>query len=84
MRITCQTHLIYLSAGLNLTDDQKKNLALAEIENMLQNNGRSLHNFVSMPYPSDIVVEDVGQRLIVDELNYDRNEMSEYLDQCLS
>lgn len=84
MRITCQTHLIYLSAGLNLTDDQKKNLALAEIENMLQNNGRSLHNFVSMPYPSDIVVEDVGQRLIVEELNYDRNEMSEYLDQCLS
>ncbi|XP_057432270.1 uncharacterized protein LOC130725023 [Lotus japonicus] len=70
--------------GLNLTDDQKKNLALAEIENMLQNNGRSLHNFVSMPYPSDIVVEDVGQRLIVEELNYDRNEMSEYLDQCLS
>ncbi|XP_057443842.1 uncharacterized protein LOC130735994 [Lotus japonicus] len=70
--------------GLNLTDDQKKNMALAEIENMLQNNGRSLHNFVSMPYPSDIVVEDVGQRLIVEELNYDRNEMSEYLDQCLS
>ncbi|XP_057443768.1 uncharacterized protein LOC130735914 [Lotus japonicus] len=78
--------ILYTQRGhLDYPDDQKKkNLTLAEIEKLLQNNGRSLHDFASMPYPLDIVVEDTNQRLIIEELNYDRKEMRKYLVQCLS
>lgn len=40
---------------LQLSDTELKNLTLIEIENMMQSNRRSLHEFTCMPYPDSYV-----------------------------
>jgi ATP-dependent DNA helicase PIF1 len=55
-----------------LTPEQLKNYALAEIEALLQCSGKSLKNYSGMPRPEAGLLRDVGNRLIYDELNYDR------------
>ena len=55
---------------LQLSDTELKNLTLIEIENMMQSNRRSLHEFTCMPYPDSYVTKHVGNRLIYDELDY--------------
>ncbi|KAL7094727.1 hypothetical protein ACP275_11G121900 [Erythranthe tilingii] len=61
---------------LQLSEDQLKNFALAEIENILRSNNRSLANFPIMPQPDMSLVTQVQNRLIYDELNYDRHELA--------
>ncbi|RYQ81514.1 hypothetical protein Ahy_Scaffold1g107423 [Arachis hypogaea] len=39
------------NTGLNMTDDELKNLCLIEIEKILNSNVRSLRDYQSMPYP---------------------------------
>lgn len=56
---------------MQLSDNELKNLTLIEIENMMQSNRRSLHEFKCMPYPDSYITKHVGNRLIYDELNYD-------------
>ncbi|XP_071739185.1 uncharacterized protein [Rutidosis leptorrhynchoides] len=48
------------------------NHALYEIELLLRNQGSSLKKFSGMPYPSNDFVIDTTNRLIHDELRYDR------------
>ncbi|XP_058775184.1 uncharacterized protein LOC131649437 [Vicia villosa] len=55
---------------LHLTDNELKNLTLVAIENMLQSNQRSLHEFKDMPYPDSYVTRDIGNRMIYDERDY--------------
>ncbi|PNY07550.1 helicase-like protein [Trifolium pratense] len=62
---------------LVLTCDQLRSYALAEIEIALQSNGKSLKDFSDMPQPDDGLVPDRGNRLIYDELNYDRNLLAD-------
>jgi hypothetical protein len=57
--------------GLELNDDQIKNLTLTLIEKHMERNRRSLKEFKGFPYPSNYVMEELGNRLIYDELNYD-------------
>ncbi|MCH79969.1 ATP-dependent DNA helicase PIF1, partial [Trifolium medium] len=60
---------------LQISDDELKNLCLIEIEKLLMTNGRSLNDYKTMPIP---VVEDVTNfenKLIADELSYDRVEL---------
>ncbi|KAL7155177.1 hypothetical protein ABFS83_03G058200 [Erythranthe nasuta] len=57
---------------LHLTEDELKNFALAEIENILRSNNRSLAEFPTMPSPDMSLLTQVQNRLIFDELNYDR------------
>jgi hypothetical protein len=56
---------------LELTDEELHNLTLIEIEKCLQSSRRSLKNFSSLPYPKGYVLEQLGNRLIYDERNYD-------------
>ncbi|XP_045800265.1 uncharacterized protein LOC123894338 [Trifolium pratense] len=61
---------------LQLSDDQLKNLCLIEIGKLLNENGRTLGDYPSMPVP---IVEDVNtfhNKLIADELSYDRVELA--------
>ncbi|XP_020973046.1 uncharacterized protein LOC107633545 [Arachis ipaensis] len=60
------------SADLQLSEDQIMNLTLSKIEKKLQANGRSLKEFCQMPFPSITSVEGLDDRLIMDELNFDR------------
>ncbi|KAK2422598.1 hypothetical protein QL285_033122 [Trifolium repens] len=62
---------------LVLTPDQIKSYALAEIEFLLQSNNRSLKDYPDMPRPDEGLVPDRGNRLIYDELNYDRQTLAE-------
>lgn len=58
---------------LCLSDAEKKQYALTEIEKLLKSNGTSLEKFKKMPKPlPDIVNNNV---LIMDELSYDRQEL---------
>ncbi|XP_072054259.1 uncharacterized protein [Arachis hypogaea] len=62
--------------GVNVTDDELKNLCLIEIEKILNNNARSLRDYQSMPYP---VMSDVclfQNKLIEEELAYHTNELT--------
>ena len=63
--------LTYFITGLELTEDQIKNLTLTLIEKHMERNRRSQKEFKGFPYPSNYVMEELGNRLIYDELNYD-------------
>ncbi|XP_016192610.1 uncharacterized protein LOC107633506 [Arachis ipaensis] len=62
--------------GLNMTDDELKNLCLIEIEKILNSNARSLRNYQSMPYPELSDVRFLQNKLIEEELAYDTNELT--------
>ncbi|XP_058758996.1 uncharacterized protein LOC131632231, partial [Vicia villosa] len=62
---------ILLSDALVLTEEQTKMLTLIEIEILLQANRRSLKDFKPIPYPDDYVLQQLGNRLIYEERNYD-------------
>ncbi|KAF7807329.1 helicase-like protein [Senna tora] len=54
-------------------DDQRlKDITLAEIENILRINGRSLRDFPPMPLPNDALMSNLQNMLISEELNYDK------------
>ncbi|MCH95433.1 ATP-dependent DNA helicase PIF1, partial [Trifolium medium] len=61
---------------LQISDDDLQNLCLIEIAKLLTENGRTLSDYPSMPTP---IVEDVNtfhNKLIADELNYNRVELA--------
>ncbi|GER48115.1 helicase-like protein [Striga asiatica] len=61
-------------AQLNIGKDEIKILALCEVEKSLPRRGRSLRDFDSMPYPTIDDRENSRNRMLLDELNYDRKE----------
>ncbi|XP_042003866.1 uncharacterized protein LOC121752843 [Salvia splendens] len=64
-----------------LNDEEIQNFALAEIEKLLLNVGKSLHDFHGMPYPRSEYFESFDNKLISDELCYDRESLGrEHLD----
>ncbi|XP_042055868.1 uncharacterized protein LOC121800363 [Salvia splendens] len=67
--------------GLILSEDEIQNFALAEIEKLLQNVGKTLRDFHGLSYPDNQYFESSENRLITDELCYDREGLaSEYLE----
>lgn len=46
-------------------------MTLTEIEKILQVNRRTLKDFRTIPYPNGYVLEQLGNRLIYEEMNYD-------------
>jgi hypothetical protein len=54
-----------------LLDEDLSNLTLIEIERHLQKNRKTLKNYPGMPYPKGYVIEQLGNRLIYEERNYD-------------
>jgi hypothetical protein len=66
-------------ADLELTQDQIDNLTLIEIEKLLEENRKSLSDYPDIPYPSNYVTAQLGNRLIYDEKNYDvKQQKSEF------
>ncbi|XP_031120315.1 uncharacterized protein LOC116023454 [Ipomoea triloba] len=60
---------------LCLSDDDKKNLALIEIERLLQKYNKSLKDYPHMPIPIHEESWNHSNRLLCDELAYDRNTL---------
>ncbi|XP_042005913.1 uncharacterized protein LOC121754654 [Salvia splendens] len=69
-------HKILHHPDLLLGHDEIQNLGLLEIEKLLVNGGRTLHEFHSMPYPRTQSLESSNNRLITDELCYDRKALA--------
>ncbi|XP_024006454.1 uncharacterized protein LOC112082965 [Eutrema salsugineum] len=61
---------------LTLSEDQLKNYTLDAIEIIMRSNGSSLAYFDGMPLPSDGYHNASINRLLFDERNYDKDDMS--------
>ncbi|XP_073120000.1 uncharacterized protein [Henckelia pumila] len=68
---------------LQLNEDEIKNYALVEIEKLLRGCGKSLRDFQSMPFPGDQYFQSSRNRLVQDELCYDRRSLSEQYEHLL-
>ncbi|KAL2906152.1 hypothetical protein RDABS01_004862, partial [Bienertia sinuspersici] len=60
---------------LCLTDDQIKNQALCEIKKILQRNGGTLRKYQMIPFPDEMLMTEGQNKLIQDELQYDRSSL---------
>jgi len=60
-----------------LTVEQLKTYTLAEIEICLQGHGKGLDDYPDMPQPDRSLVPEISNRLIHDELNYNRDSLAE-------
>ncbi|XP_071688293.1 uncharacterized protein [Rutidosis leptorrhynchoides] len=58
-------------SAIQPTRQMLQDLVLIEIEKILQQNGKSLRNYSSMPYPSSSLFHLSENQLIIDELSYD-------------
>lgn len=67
----------YIFTYLTLTDEHLKSLTLAEVENLMLSNNRSLLEFPSMPRPDMSSIPGSQNRLLYDELKYDRVSLTE-------
>ena len=66
---------IFCTPDLVLNDDEIQNIVLANIEKLLLNVGKSLHDYHGMPYPKPQYFESFQNTLISDELSYDREAL---------
>ncbi|CAJ2637132.1 unnamed protein product [Trifolium pratense] len=66
-----------------LSDDDLKTLCLIEVEKLLQSNGKSLKKFKTMPYPDILKTINTNNKLILDQLNYDKQEMAKLHESML-
>ncbi|XP_076907059.1 uncharacterized protein LOC143563399 [Bidens hawaiensis] len=62
--------------GLSLSDEQLKNLALLQIEEFLVSNNSSLRRFSHMPFPDQESVSTSMNPLMMEELSYDKDSLS--------
>ncbi|KAK6127772.1 hypothetical protein DH2020_038481 [Rehmannia glutinosa] len=67
---------LFQHQDLVLSENEIKNLALSEIEKLLRSRGRSLHEFCTMPFPNVHNIEFSQNRLVYDELRYDRKALA--------
>lgn len=59
-----------------MSEMEIRNFALVEIEKKLSQMGRSLRDFESMPFPSEEYLQPAQNRLIMEELCYDREALA--------
>lgn len=62
------------ATDLRLSDEELSNLTLIEIEKHLQKCRKTLRDYPGMPYPKGYIVEQLGNRLIYEERDYDPAE----------
>ena len=62
---------------MELSEEETKNYTLLEIEKILRSTGRSLRDFPSLPFPCIVDALLAENKLIQDELRYDRKVLVE-------
>lgn len=67
-----------------LSQDELKSFALIEIEKILQSNNSMLSDFPEMPQPELELISTSQNRLLYDELNYDKKALEEEHIQIMS
>ncbi|KAI9106597.1 hypothetical protein K1719_022125 [Acacia pycnantha] len=64
-----------MSSSVNISEYDKEQVALQEIDSLLRKNGKSLLDFPTMPLPEELPPIDVSNQLILQELNYDKHAL---------
>ncbi|XP_035837311.1 uncharacterized protein LOC110893612 [Helianthus annuus] len=72
---------LYMFPGLHLSDDQLKNYCLIELNELLEKNGKSLVDFPDMPQPDTSLLDRMDNRLIREELSYNKKKMTDEHEQ---
>jgi hypothetical protein len=62
---------------LQLTDSQIKAYALVEIEKLMRHDGKSMKDFSEIEMPSLDMLQEIGNRLMNEELKFDSEEQKE-------
>ncbi|XP_016195314.1 uncharacterized protein LOC107636308 [Arachis ipaensis] len=65
---------------LVMTEEELEVLCLIEVEKLLQMNGRSLKDFSQMPFPNQDLVSHFSNSMIMNEMNYDVDQLREEHD----
>ncbi|XP_052114397.1 uncharacterized protein LOC127745578 [Arachis duranensis] len=65
---------------LVMTEEELKVLCLIEVEKLLQMNGRSLKDYSQMPFPNQDLVSHFSNSMIMNEMNYDVDQLREEHD----
>ncbi|KAL1364794.1 hypothetical protein AAHE18_03G242700 [Arachis hypogaea] len=65
---------------LVMTEEELKVLCLIEVEKLLQMNGRSLKDYSQMPFPNQDLVSHFSNSMIMNEMNYDIDQLREEHD----
>ncbi|XP_074323603.1 uncharacterized protein LOC141660514 [Apium graveolens] len=69
------------NANIQLPDCDIQNFALAEIEKLMNDIGKSLKDFPTMPYPPGSLFYNSGNGLIAEETGYDTEQMKRQHDE---
>lgn len=67
-----------------MTEESLKNLALIDIEKIMRTHRSTLHDFDELPNSIGSAATDEQNRLIIDELSYDRFDMATQLQNYMS
>ncbi|XP_020978043.1 uncharacterized protein LOC107636230 [Arachis ipaensis] len=84
---TCHLYIYYFLniSDLLFSDEELKDLTLIDIEQILNSNGKTLCDYPTMPFPSrDTDHLRTRNKMIFDELNYDRVLLEKQHNDCLS
>ncbi|XP_025679652.1 uncharacterized protein [Arachis hypogaea] len=65
---------------LVMTEEELQVLCLIEVEKLLQMNGRSLKDYSQMPFPNQDLVSHFSNSMIMNEMNYDVDQLREEHD----
>jgi hypothetical protein len=60
--------------ALCLTDKQKKDHALVEIEKLLRDIGKTFREYPGIELPNSASLKELGNRLLNEEMNYNKEE----------
>ena len=64
-----------------MDNDRIKDIVLSDIENIMMENGRSLKDFPPMPLPSSTNFANTANLLLIEETNYNKEELKIKLNQ---
>ncbi|XP_076891440.1 uncharacterized protein LOC143542841 [Bidens hawaiensis] len=82
--ILYRQRIVLKHLGLELNEEQLKNLTLFEIENFLLRNNSSLKKFSTMPFPNKDSISSANNLLLSEELAYDKVMCSQEFEQLFS
>ena len=73
-----------MSKDLEIEVEELQNLALIEIEEILQSNKKSLKDYPSIPFLRNVLQLYLGNRYIYAEQNYDKAQLQHDFQTCFA
>ena len=74
--IVYRIHKLFNSDQFKIPEYELRDYVLYELEKILNMNSSSLKNY-HLPLPKESLLDDLNNKLLRDELNYDTNQLKE-------